>query len=192
MIDLETYRIRIGHMNLTRSCTSSIPFKKIKYKAFLTRRNTPLVSYAKICLKGLILLTVLHGLRLHVTDLDFGSHRSTTIKSEDTVRINWMAFRSSKITDHNFQARYINGNKQNQKGIINMHLNVRSLRFKVFEIKNLIKQHNPHILGISEAELEKDRIDENGLKIPGYNLLFPNSWLSHGYARVVLYVKKII
>ena len=71
-----------------------------------------------------------------------------------------------------------------------MHLNVRSLRFKVFEIKNLIKQHNPHILGISEAELEKDRIDENSLKIPGYNLLFPNSWLSHGYARVVLYVKK--
>ena len=71
-----------------------------------------------------------------------------------------------------------------------MHINVRSLRNKVSEVKNVIKQHNPHIIGISEAELTKDRVDEKRLKIPGYDILYPKSWAEHGYARVVMYVKK--
>ena len=33
-----------------------------------------------------------------------------------------------EIVDHNFFARYKNGNIQSKKGILNMHLNVRSLR----------------------------------------------------------------
>ena len=31
--------------------------------------------------------------------------------------------------------------------------------------------------------------DEENLKIPGYDLLFPKSWSVFGYARVVVYVK---
>ena len=92
--------------------------------------------------------------------------------------------------DFNFLARYQNGNIQKKKGILNMHINVRSLRNKVFEVKNAIKQHNPHIIGISEAELTKDRMVEKRLKIPGYDILYPKSWAEHGYARVVMYVKK--
>ena len=92
--------------------------------------------------------------------------------------------------DHNFQARYLYGNIQKQKGIMNMHLNIRSLRYKVYEVKQLIKQHNPHIFGVSECELNKDRVEEKTLKIPGYDILFPKSWSLHGYARVIVYVKK--
>ena len=32
--------------------------------------------------------------------------------------------------------------------------------------------------------------DENKLKVPGYDTLFPKSWDVHGFARVIVYVKK--
>ena len=95
----------------------------------------------------------------------------------------------------NFYARYTYGNKQQVKrGIKNMHLNIRSLGNKVPEIKNIIKTHSPHILGIYECELKKvgNQYDEAKLKIPGYDLLFPKSWSMNGYARVVLYVKSTL
>ena len=94
------------------------------------------------------------------------------------------------VVDYNFLARYLYGNIQKIKGILNMHLNIRSLQHKVYEVKNLIKQHNPHIFGLSECELKRDKIDEKCLKIPGYNILFPTSWTQHGVARVVVYVRK--
>ena len=84
------------------------------------------------------------------------------------------------------------GNKQAvRRGIKNFHLNIRSLRNKVFEIKNIIKEHSPHIFGLSECELRKvgGYYDETRLKIPGYSILFPKSWTTHGFARVLVYVK---
>ena len=110
------------------------------------------------------------------------------VGGQDVQGVNYVII--LEILDHNFLARYVNGNIQKKKGILNMHLNVRSLRFKVYEVKQIIKEHNPHILGISESELKKDRVDEKCLKIPGYDLLFPKSWSQHGFARVVVYVKK--
>ena len=73
-----------------------------------------------------------------------------------------------------------------------MHLNVRSVGKKVFEIKNIVKEHSPHILGLSECELKKvgGFLDESKLKVPGYTLLFPKSWNCHGFARALVYVKK--
>ena len=96
----------------------------------------------------------------------------------------------TEIIDHNFQARYLYGNIQKLKGILNMHLNIRSSHYKVFEVKQLIKEHNPTIFGLSECEINKDRVEEKTLKIPGYDILYPKSWTQHGYARVVVYVKK--
>ena len=90
----------------------------------------------------------------------------------------------------NFLAKYVNGNRV--KGIVNAHLNIRSLNNKLNEVKNLIKQHRPHIFGLSECELRKTSatFDEKKLKIPGYKILFPKSWLVEGYARVVVYVRE--
>jgi hypothetical protein len=90
--------------------------------------------------------------------------------------------KSSEIIDHNFLARYINGNIQKKKGILNMHLNIRSLRYKVYEVKQVIKEHNPTILGISECELYKDRIDEKCLKFLDITSYSP----SHGTAMAQL------
>ena len=96
---------------------------------------------------------------------------------------------NTEIIDYNFQARSVNGNIHRKKGILNMHLNIRSLKNKVLEVKQVIKHNNPSIIGISEAELKKESVDEKSLKIPGYDLLFPKSWSRHGFARVVMYVK---
>ena len=92
----------------------------------------------------------------------------------------------------NFQARYTNRNKSGPKGIINMHINIRSLLNKVNEVKLIVKEHKPHIIGISESEIRNvdGNFCEEKLKIPGYNILFPNSWNKEGFARVVVYVKK--
>ena len=96
---------------------------------------------------------------------------------------------TGKKTTNNFIARYTNGNR-GKKGIDNFHLNIRSLKFKVQEVKNIIKEFSPHIFGLSETELRKESVNEGDLKIPGYNILYPKSWSVHGYARVVVYVKK--
>ena len=106
------------------------------------------------------------------------------IKSEYKVQSNKLSV--------NFQARYKYGNiKENKKGIKNLHLNIRSLSNKMSEVKTIIKEHSPHILGLSECELRKQNqvFDERRFKVPGYDLLFPSSWQEHGYARVVMYVK---
>ena len=74
---------------------------------------------------------------------------------------------------------------------MNIHLNIRSLNNKVVEIKKLIKEHTPHVFGLSECELKKvnNHYDEKRLKIPGYQVLFPKTWAQDGFARVLVYVK---
>ena len=90
----------------------------------------------------------------------------------------------------NFWAKYLHGNIRHAQGVHNMHLNIRSLKNKVGEIKNIISGEKPTILGLSECELRKENIDLKNLKIPGYEILFPKSWEMHGFARIVVYVKK--
>ena len=110
-----------------------------------------------------------------------------------TGKIQLEYHRRGKKESCNFLAKYKNGNR-NMKGIKNLHLNIRSLGRKISEVKNIIKEHSPHIFGLSECELKKVQgyYDERKLKIPGYDLLFPQSWAKHGKARVVVYVKKTL
>ena len=88
----------------------------------------------------------------------------------------------------NFKARYLHGNIK--RGVVNMHINIRSLYNKMGEVKNLVKQEKPHILGISEAELKSSHHSISTLKLPGYDLLLPKSWSRFGKARVVVYIRK--
>ena len=88
----------------------------------------------------------------------------------------------------NFEARYLHGNIK--KGVVNMHINMRSLYKKIGEVKNLVKQEKPHILGISEAELKSSHHSLSTLKLPGYDLLLPKSWSRYGTARIVVYIKR--
>ena len=89
----------------------------------------------------------------------------------------------------NFLARYLYGNGY-KKGLQNFHLNIRSLKNKVHEIKNIIERDSPQVFGLSEVELTKENTDTSKLKIQGYDLIFPKSWDIYGEARVVVYVKK--
>ena len=60
------------------------------------------------------------------------------------------------------------------------------------EVKNLVQQEKPHILGLSECELRKSHHNISSLKLPGYELILPKSWEVHGKPRVVVYVKKTL
>ena len=82
---------------------------------------------------------------------------------------------SNHLQVGNFWARYVHGNKIERKGITNSHLNIRSLRYKVVEIKNIIKEQKIHMIGLSECELKKGpNFNLKELKIPGYDLLLPH------------------
>ena len=109
---------------------------------------------------------------------------------EETCIKSYKVFRClDKKSKPNFIAKYTYGNKQ-KKGLKNFHLNIRSLKNKIPEVKNIINNDSPHIFGLSEVELFKASVEEKSLKIPGYDILFPKSWQSQGYARVVVYIKK--
>ena len=64
---------------------------------------------------------------------------------EPSLGANWQFNKLVRVVDHNFEARYLHGNIQKQKGIVNMHLNIRSLSNKLTEIKHLVKEHNQHV-----------------------------------------------
>ena len=73
-----------------------------------------------------------------------------------------------------------------------MYFNIRSLKYKVGEVKNIVNTEKPSIFGLSEVELKKENVDVKMLKVPGYDVLFPKSWSVHGFARVVVYVRKTL
>ena len=98
-------------------------------------------------------------------------------------------YKKCKKETSNFMARYKYGNKQ-EKGIKNMHINIRSIRNKMQEIKYIVQSHSPHILGVSETEIENNNFDVDKLKVPGYDLILPKSWNNGDKTRVVVYVKK--
>ena len=71
-----------------------------------------------------------------------------------------------------------------------MHFNIRSLKYKVGEIKNIVNEERPTIFGLLECEIKNENANLDLLKVPGYDILFPKSWTVHGFARVIVYVKK--
>ena len=78
---------------------------------------------------------------------------------------------SSILSDSNFYARLTYGNRSN-KGIKLSHWNAGSahLENKTIEIENLISDHHPHLLGISEANLHKNHCIDNS-RIADYELI---------------------
>jgi hypothetical protein len=62
------------------------------------------------------------------------------------------------------------------------------------DVKKVVKEINPHILGLSECELKQNNQSDQlkKLKVPGYKLLLPKSWEMHGYAHVAVYVNKTL
>ena len=80
---------------------------------------------------------------------------------EETCIKSYKVFRYlDKKSKPNFLAKYTYGNKQ-QKGLTNFHLNIRSLKNKIPEVKNIINNDSPHIFGLSEVDSLKQQLKKS-------------------------------
>ena len=185
MIDLNLYRCRIGTFN-QRSSQKISKFcgSEDLYPNFMKL----ILLLMKIILVAAIYITYQHSL--------ITPSASSYLENVNSCSDLWYNWTGLVGLTGNFFARYLYGNidRKDPKGIRVFHLNIRSLQNKVLEVKNIVKEKNPHILGISECELKKisRTLDVEKLKVPGYNIVFPKSWEAHGYARVVVYIKKTL
>ena len=191
MIDTYLYRIRIGQFS------SSFGIRKVKskkqYHQVVSRLGRILILVYSFMVFLPLFCEEYIPLGGGVGSSGKGFHTSCysmkNYKMKGSCQVQWMQPRVNSIkVKPNFRARMLHGNIK--KGIINLHLNIRSLYNKMSEVRNLIQKEKPHILGISEAELKKKNHDLKCLKLPGYDLLLPHSWEKDGKARIVVYVKK--
>ena len=187
MIDISVYRLRIGTFRQVTNVN-------VKIRCSSTKRGLSVTSFIGLFLLMMFILTCLIALCLQeICYVEMNIFKDSKISSffqiyDGAVKQFYFATMTG-----NFFARYINGNiSKASKGLKVFHVNIRSLQNKVNEIKKIIEDHKPHIIGCSECELRKvpqsDIISK--LKIPGYQLILPKSWESHEYARVVVYIKK--
>ena len=206
MIDILLHRQRIGNFCQQIQLKSKVRLLSMKNRKFSQSYGFRMYNSANklslACLrmklfKFLVLsLTISYFMILVQTDirknkLDLSNSCQYFVHSVQSIVVNIeQFFIETEVLNQNFWARYYNGNGTKQKGILNMHLNIRSLKNKIPEVKNIIKEKNPHILGLSECELVKDSIQEKSLKVPGYDILYPSSWHAFGRARVIVYVRK--
>ena len=198
MIDIETYRARIGNFT---SRHRSPTFKKIR-EYCRTSNNYNAFNATKNIIKILFILTLLyptcHSVPPHHPSLSSATtwtclpaQCSTSTSIAIPAQQAPQYYRShGKKQNVNYLARYLYGNIK--RGIINIHVNIRSIFNKLSEVKRLVHQEKPHILGLSECELRKSNHDIDKLKVPGYDLLLPKSWHVHRKARVVVYIKKTL
>ena len=186
MIDITTYRIRIGLFGQkVRTTNFKCDGEKICDKSFKM----------SLLLRILLMIIVMSAANNTSGNQVQSKFCSGTIQNWLGGGTSWkkpllwiQLFSLGGNQTVNFRARYLHGNIK--RGIVNIHVNIRSLYNKISEVKRLVKQERPHILGISECELKKSHLDENKLKVPGYDLVLPKSRQVHGKARVVVYIKK--
>ena len=206
MVDISIYRSRIGTFIHCRR------LRLKKFDKFMLSKKTRGQKAGKAALKSLEIVMKLFILSIFVfsgspwvpvtpetsTPCSLACSQPPWCSSSTLVSCQWrltslLSYQfqiKGKKQSCNFLAKYRNGNTR--KGILNLHLNIRSVKNKIMEVKNIIKSHHPHLLGLSECELKKknNRFDESLLKVPGYVTLFPKSWSTRGQARTLVYVKK--
>ena len=200
MVDIETFRIRIGRFCQSARCKRNSYFKKID-RNYQAKTIYQAFKVLQVLVKFYSIAVILSNQGDSSSKFEFSNPAVGLVHAElrqgEASGLVWGQLDSKTAPREvtvNFQARYKYGNKENMKGLRNFHLNIRSLANKISEVKNIVKEHQPHVLGISECELRKheNRFDENKLKVPGYDLLFPKSWALHGQARVIIYIKKTL
>ena len=197
MISIDEYRSRIGQFCPRLKC------RKYLYRDYFNKENNFKGKRRKsafYAVKSFLRIMLLLVLTLAWRAAPYNTHPcsvlltscsvSSQVRSETTEGI--LVSEVAGGQTGNFWARYIHGNRTNIKGIRNLHLNIRKIRYKVSEVKNIIKKESPNIFGLSECDLRKEGFNTDTLKIPGYEVLFPQSWNAHGFARVLVYIKKTL
>ena len=180
MIEINLYRCRIGTFSQKIRDKKSAFINRFD-RADQARKGENALAFLQSFLKLLLILCLLSSRSYHqIKPPGLNSHcyhGQADGHSQVGVLAQWSQPRlvDGRDLKINFWARYTNGNRQNQKGIKSLHLNIRSLVNKVCEVKHLVQEHSPHIFGLSECELKKidGKFDERRLKVPGYDLIFP-------------------
>ena len=100
------------------------------------------------------------------------------------------SYRYSNIS--NFQCRYKYGNRNRSRGLRLCHWNKSSAKMsnRLSEIKNIISQHRPHMLGISEANISTSQ-DLSLFNIADYKIHVGPASVT-GLIRIAVYVHKDI
>ena len=180
-VSIQVYRSRIG---------SFLPKIKRKVQKLVSFRNLAKNSYRPMVSSVLLLSVVYFLLSLNNDRVPLTARFqyvgtclcNVVCPIEETQA-------SIYVELSNFSARYLYGNRQT-KGLKIAHFNKGSgfLASKKYEIECLISKTNPHILGISEANLFKDD-DLSKVRIADYelhaSLTIENPNLQ--YSRIVVY-----
>ena len=143
MIDLQQYRITIGHFSPKQK-----NIKFVKYFQFQNslkcRSGQNVMSVLQITLKLVLILVLLYPGCLPLpnspsfSNISFPVYKRATVDSLPVYSVRVGGVVSVWTGIGNFGAKYVNGNKK-LKGIYNVHFNIRHLKYKVGEVKNIIK-----------------------------------------------------
>ena len=94
------------------------------------------------------------------------------------------------LEDYNFLARYQHGNKR-RAGLKLCHWNKGFLFNRISEIEQMVDEYKPHILGISEANLQSNH-NLNDVQLEDYSLYLADTLENPelNISRVAVYVHK--
>ena len=149
MIDNNTYRIRIGCFNVrTRDRKFLYKDDYDKKRSDEKRKMKNVINAGQIAWRIVLTLFLLSCVSLSLVqqatveqvDKSIAQCQSMLVVGHmETFFLSASNHQRIHLQVGNFWARYVHGNKMERKGITNSHLNIRSLRYKVVEIKNIIK-----------------------------------------------------
>ena len=155
MVDISVYRSRIGSYNYCRKVKPE-KFKKFMYceETRSERAGQGAFSVLKSILKIILIYLLLPGnlcssIEHSGTQSPCTEPPCTTACPQgwsgkaraqawtSSTQPMWVYQTRGKKQSNNFLAKYKNGNRRS--GILNMHLNIRSMKNKMSEVKNLVK-----------------------------------------------------
>ena len=153
MIDIATYRCRIGTFNLARSGFSD---KNVKHNFHSNTKPKSSNRLFMFLINFLLLTVIIKEINnknvFHNSHFRYDNNEINSSNSDPIMETIINPF--TNMFCGNLYAHCTNGNIIN-KGVKSFHLNIRSLQNKVSDVKRVVTQVKPHFFGCSECELKK-------------------------------------
>ena len=209
-INLQLYRIRIGHFCSTRQnkISRSIKLSPLIISQAKESRNIDQNSNRKyellISSMFWIILFIISNYSNSLL-LTNPSSLSQIANSSEMLKNYNFGIKASHKNNNNKLAHTIHGNRRNlgynylgwncDKGFLSQH--------KIEDLKIATEKYKPHVIGIAEIDIKRRENEDNEntftffsteqvhsmFSIEGYKIILPDSWLEHNIARVIVYVK---
>ena len=161
-VDLDTYRSRIGSFRTPCQKRFRCLTPSFKLDASMpTWKSIVLLTFKIVIVSAILAETQLSTLNQPQTEetkiLTIFNHNYTVNKC------NLPPF----FEDHNFNARYTNGNRRHGLKLLHWNKGSSLLENKVNEIETIIAGYRPHVLGLSEANFHQNN-DMSNVQFPDY------------------------